>query len=37
MQSSPSGRAVRCRACGTENESCYTYCRHCLKTLPTHT
>ncbi|WP_284145784.1 DUF7577 domain-containing protein [Natrinema salinisoli] len=25
---------VTCRACGTENEHSYTYCRHCLGQLP---
>ncbi|WP_449289229.1 DUF7577 domain-containing protein [Natrarchaeobius oligotrophus] len=26
--------AVSCRACGTTNDRFYTYCRHCLRTLP---
>lgn len=30
----PLDRPVTCRACGTENDGCYTYCRRCLGTLP---
>ncbi|WP_449289378.1 DUF7577 domain-containing protein [Natrinema versiforme] len=33
-RTSPIDEPVTCRICGTENEHCYTYCRHCLGQLP---